>query len=208
MDRPVFTLNYNRFHRRAGIGTLFSALLGSSLFLPLAIGQDVAGVSVPQPSEKRVIGPTTIIAEAESELDFKARVDTGATTSSVHVEEWAIEDESPIMEENIGKKIRFRIMNHRGESEWLESRIAEIGSVKTSEQREDRYKVELTLCWQDVKKPILVTLNDRSHMKYPMLLGRNFLAGEFVVDVELHKRTEHVAAKAKTPENSGDLPPK
>ena len=122
-------------------------------------------------AEKRIIGPTTIVAEADSELDFKARVDTGAMTTSVHVEEWAIEEESEKMEENVGKKIRFRMKNHKGESEWLESRIEEIGVVKTSEQQEARYKVQLTLCWNDVKKQVLVTLNDRSHMKYPMLSG-------------------------------------
>jgi hypothetical protein len=126
------------------------------------------------------------VAEANSALDFKARVDTGAMTTSVHVDEWAIEGESEKMEENIGKKIRFRMKNHKGESQWLESRVEEIGVVKTSEQEETRYKVQLTLCWNDVKKPVLVTLNDRSHMKYPMLLGRNFLEGDFVVDVDLH----------------------
>ena len=143
-------------------------------------------------AEKRIIGPTTIIAEADSELDFKARVDTGATTTSMHVEEWSIEDESPEMANNVGKPIRILVKNHRGESQWINSRIEEIGTVKTSEQAEDRYKVELTLCWSDVKKRVLVTLNDRSQMKYPMLIGRNFLEGDFVVDVDLKK---HITAE-------------
>lgn len=141
-------------------------------------------------AEKRIIGPTTIIAESKSELNFKARVDTGATTTSLHVEEWAIEDESPEMAENVGKKIRIRIKNHRDESQWIESRIEEIGTVKTSAVDEQRYKVKLTLRWNDVKKRVLVTLNDRSRMKYPLLLGRNFLQGDFVVDVDLKKQTQ------------------
>lgn len=141
-------------------------------------------------AEKRIIGPTTIIAEAKSELDFKARVDTGATTTSLHVEEWAIEDESPEMAENVGKKIRIQVKNHRDESQWIESRIQEIGTVKTSAMDEQRYKVKLTLRWNDVKKRVLVTLNDRSRMQYPLLLGRNFLQGDFVVDVDLKKQTQ------------------
>jgi hypothetical protein len=32
---------------------------------------------------------------------------------------------------------------------------------------------------------VLVTLNDREKMKYPMLLGRNFLADDFLVNVSL-----------------------
>lgn len=165
--------------------------------------QEVASVT-PRVVEKRIIGPTAIVAEAESELDFRARVDTGAMTSSVHVEEWAIEDESTDMSENVGKKIRFRMKNHKGESQWLESRIEEIGVVRTSEQEEVRYKVLLTLLWNDVKKQVLVTLNDRSHMKYPMLLGRNFLEGDFVVDVDLYKKPKTTEAPIEEASAAGD----
>jgi hypothetical protein len=161
-------------------------VVGTCLFAASAVAQEEVASVTPRIAEKRIIGPTTMVAEAHSALDFHARVDTGAMTSSVHVEEWAIEDESTKMEENLGKKIRFRMKNHKGESEWLDSRIEEIGVVKTSEQQESRYKVQLTLCWNDMKKQVLVTLNDRSHMRYPMLLGRNFLEGDFVVDVGLH----------------------
>jgi hypothetical protein len=45
--------------------------------------------------------------------------------------------------------------------------------------------VPLKLRWQDVEKKVLVTLNDRNNMKYPILLGRNFLRGDFLVDVNL-----------------------
>jgi hypothetical protein len=165
--------------------------------------QEVASVT-PRVAEKRIIGPTAIVAEAESELDFRARVDTGAMTSSVHVEEWAIEDESTDMNENVGKKIRFRMKNHKGESQWLESRVEEIGVVRTSEQEEVRYKVLLTLLWNDVKKQVLVTLNDRSHMKYPMLLGRNFLEGDFVVDVDLYKKPKTTEAPIEEASSVGD----
>lgn len=166
--------------------------------------QEVASVSPRRVAEKRIIGPTAIVAEAESELDFRARVDTGAMTTSIHVEEWAIEDESAEMNENIGKKIRFRMKNHKGESQWLESRVEEIGVVRTSEQEETRYKVLLTLLWNDVKKQVLVTLNDRSHMKYPMLLGRNFLEGDFVVDVDLYKKPKTAEVPIEEASAAGD----
>ena len=47
-----------------------------------------------------------------------------------------------------------------------------------------RYKVRLTLQWKDVRKEVLVTLNDRTSMDYPLLIGRNFLSGDFLVDVD------------------------
>lgn len=198
MERPHWVLELSKSF------LFLPALLGACVVVDIASAQEQVASATRRTAEKRVIGPTTIIAEANSELDFRARVDTGATTTSVHVEEWAIEDESDKMEENVGKKIRFRMKNHKGESQWLESRIEEIGIVKTSEQEEVRYKVQLTLCWNDVKKQVLVTLNDRSHMKYPMLLGRNFLEGDFVVDVDLKKRTQVEVTPLEEASAAGD----
>jgi hypothetical protein len=34
---------------------------------------------------------------------------------------------------------------------------------------------------------VLVTLNDRTSMDYPLLVGRNFLHGDFLVDVDMDK---------------------
>jgi hypothetical protein len=62
------------------------------------------------------------------------------------------------------------------------------GRSSTSEREEDRYMVRMTLRLNDVKKRILVSLNDRSHMNYAALLGRNFLRDDFVVDVSLKSR--------------------
>jgi hypothetical protein len=163
----------------------------------IVTAQEQVAEPTPRVAEKRIIGPTTMIAEANSELDFKARVDTGAMTTSVHVEEWAIEDESAKMEDNLGKKIRFRMSNHKGESQWVESRIEEVAVVKTAQHQAPRYKVQLTLRWNDVKKEVLVTLNDRSHMRYPLLLGRNFLEGDFVVDVAPHKQPQSEAVPSE-----------
>jgi hypothetical protein len=44
--------------------------------------------------------------------------------------------------------------------------------------------VRLALQWKDFSKEVLVTLNDRTDMTYPLLIGRNFLQGDFLVDVD------------------------
>lgn len=174
-----------------GLCVLLSAAAVTTVLgiaLPAVAAEPLAGPT-PMVGEKLVIGPTATVAEEKTDIQFRARVDTGATSSSVHVEEYVIEDEAPEMADNVGKKIRFRITNQDGESEWLESKIAQVTVVKTSVERQERYKVRMTLRLHEVKKQVLVTLNNRSHMKYPMLLGRNFLKGDFIVDVEGRKTT-------------------
>jgi hypothetical protein len=143
------------------------------------------------PVPKRVIGATATIMEKESELLFKARVDSGAKSCSLHIEEYNIKDEEELMADNIGKVITFHIKNGNGESHWLEAKIAGYVVVKTSAHRERRYKVPLKLQYKDFEKTVLVTLNNREKMEFPLLLGRNFLMGDFVVDVEVDNDELH-----------------
>lgn len=145
----------------------------------------------PAPVPKRVIGATATIMEKESELLFRARVDSGAKSCSLHIEEYNIKDEEELMANNIGKVIAFHIKNGNGESHWLEAKIAGYVVVKTAAHRERRYKVPLTLQYKDFEKTVLVTLNNREKMEFPLLLGRNFLMGDFVVDVEVDNEELH-----------------
>jgi len=134
-------------------------------------------------SSRRVLGSVVAVSEAETEMRFLARVDTGARTCSLHTSEKKILDGSESMEDNVGKTIRFRVENRQGISRWLERIIAEVREIRTSEGEETRYLVPLAFTCDGVEREVLVSLNDRSRMSYSMLLGRNFLAGEFVVDV-------------------------
>lgn len=142
-------------------------------------------------SEKRVIGATATIMEKQSELLFRARVDSGAKSCSLHIEDYKIENESDTMAENIGKVITFHIKNGNGESHWLTAKIAGYVVVKTAAHRGRRYKVPMTLRFKDFEKTVLVTLNNREKMEFPLLLGRNFLMGDFVVDVEVDNSELH-----------------
>ncbi len=141
--------------------------------------------------QKRVIGATATIMEKQSELLFRARVDSGAKSCSLHIEDYKIENESEQMANNIGKVVRFHIKNGNNESHWLEAKIAGYVVVKTAAHRERRYKVPLTLRYKDIEKTVLVTLNNREKMEFPLLLGRNFLMRDFVVDVELDNNELH-----------------
>jgi hypothetical protein len=175
----------------AGVGTNRAGWLVLVIGLSAATAHSAQGEKVTA-SPKHVIGATATVVETNSGLPFSARVDTGATTCSIHAIEWEIEDRSRRPSENIGKPIRILIKNEKGDEAWIDGTVAGRVRVRSSVQKEDdyhgRYKVMLPLEWNGVKKDVLVTINDRTDMDYPLLIGRNFLRGDFVVDVEVDNK--------------------
>jgi len=156
----------------AGVGELMSANKSDSA----AIGK------------KQIIGATATVKEVGSGIAFPARIDTGAETCSLHVEKVEIQDKTARRVRNVGKTVRFLLKDTEGKTKWAEAIIADAVRVKSSSlgsgEFDHRYKVWLTLEWKDVRKEVLVTLNDRTSMDYPLLVGRNFLRGDFLVDVD------------------------
>jgi hypothetical protein len=166
--------------------TLLHAVL-MALVLGLVSGVHVRSQQAVSRDPKFVIGATATIIEASTGIPFPARIDTGAKSCSLHVEKMEIENESPKRLKNIGKKVRFLIKGQNGKSDWIETTIVGAVRVKSSVFKngefDRRYKVHLTLQWKNFKKEVLVTLNDRTDMEYPLLIGRNYLRGDFLVDV-------------------------
>ena len=138
--------------------------------------------------EKHIIGATATVIEASSGIEFLARVDTGAKSCSLHVERIVVKDKEAKRVRNIGKEIRFQVKDADGELHWIDGVIAGAIRVKSpslkSGDYDHRYKVKLTLRWEDFSKEVLVSLNSRTDMEYPLLIGRNFLRGDFLVDVD------------------------
>jgi hypothetical protein len=143
-----------------------------------------AAEEIAEPSIHR-IGATTTVTEVSSGLPFPARVDTGARICAIHYEELQIEDPAEEPKDNVGKRVRILLKNSDGEQEWVSTKIVDYVTVRTTTDDDERYKVQLRLRWQDLEKRVAVTLSDRERMKYPLLLGRNFLRGDFLVDVNL-----------------------
>jgi hypothetical protein len=129
------------------------------------------------------LGATTTVTELTSGLSLEARVDTGAQICSIHCD--AIEIQSPGSEpmENVGKTVRFKIEGTNGDSAWIKARLVDHSAFRTSTLTVRRYIVNLPLRVDGVEATVLVNLNDRHSMRYPFLIGRNFLCGRFVVDV-------------------------
>jgi len=135
--------------------------------------------------DKRIIGQECWVHVDELDLNYLARVDTGATTTSLHATNLVIDDATGDHLENIGKKIHFRTIATDGESRWMEAEIAKVQTVLSAQGREKRYMVWLTLTANGVSKRILVNLRDRSRLRYKLLMGRDWLAQDFLVDVDM-----------------------
>ena len=107
-----------------------------------------------------------------------AKVDTGAQTSALHVENI----------EPVGRgRISFDVVVHREKRDRhfpVTARVVRRSRVRSSNGEYDvRYFVETTIRIGPVEKVIEVSLVDRGKMAHRMLLGRSALRGDFVVDV-------------------------
>ncbi len=110
---------------------------------------------------------------------LRAKVDTGARTSALHVEN---------IEELPRGFVRFDVVLHRQKRDrriHVKTRIVRRGRVRSSTGHQaERLFVETTLVLGPVQKRIEVSLVDREKMTYRMLLGREALAGPFRIDVD------------------------
>jgi hypothetical protein len=146
------------------------------LFLLLAICALAAGwIRDPAATDsaKRVIGQTARVGIEEVAMEFVARVDTGAATTSVHAEEVRVED----------GMVDFVVVNRDGSRVPLRLPLARTGTVRNSGGSKERLFVEMTLNHEGDSKRVLVNLNNRSRLTYPLLLGRNWLKDGYLVDV-------------------------
>ena len=108
------------------------------------------------------------------------RVDTGAATSSLHVDN--IEE----FKRDKEKWITFDIHPDIHDVKKLfkcEAKVTSRRKVKSSTAtKQRRYVIETMIEMGTETWPIQLTLTDRSEMTYLMLLGREAMAGKFIVD--------------------------
>jgi hypothetical protein len=148
--------------------------------------QPINADSCPPPAsvtlnDKLVLGQTEWLWIEAVNRVFPARVDTGATTSSLTAQDIVT------LERDGQKWARFTIVPEEGSdnSYEVEAPIARIANIRQSSTNEidKRPVVRLTIRIGNMTDTAEFTLTDRSHMTYPILLGREFLKDIAVVDV-------------------------
>jgi hypothetical protein len=126
-------------------------LAASLLLISVFLGTQISAAE----QHKQVVGATEVVGIQPAGLRFKARIDTGAKTSSIHAENIEVD----LSGDPQGKPIAFTLINKQGQSQQVDTHIARMINVRTSEGSEIRYAVPLTVNRKNSSKTVLVTLN-------------------------------------------------
>ncbi len=113
----------------------------------------------------------------KSPAPFKAKLDTGATTSSIHAPAYEI-----FMRD--GREwVRFTITNHSRKALVVERPIERVATIRRAGVKDfKRPVIALHACIGGKMATTQFTLADRSGMSVQVLIGRSFLAQRIVVD--------------------------
>ncbi len=148
------------------------SLLAASLLIAFSL----AGPGAIQAKKEITIGRIENVILLPWGIKLPARIDTGATTSSLDARELHVE----------GNMVEFRLPEKYGSSR-LNLPILDWHHVRSPSSRQRRPVVEVELCIGPRKIRTRVNLTDRSMVKYPLILGRKILKEGFVVDVKRSK---------------------
>jgi hypothetical protein len=121
--------------------------------------------------EKVSIGVLENVILLPWKIKIPARIDTGAAISSLDAREMKVKQnqvEFKLAPKYGGRKISLPIVG------WK--------VIRSAESKEQRPIVEIDLCIGPRLVRAQVNLNDRSQVRYPMIIGRNILKENFVVD--------------------------
>jgi hypothetical protein len=125
--------------------------------------------------EKVIIGWREWIELPEWKIKMKAKIDTGAKSSSLDV----------VSMEKIKNNIHYTIRLSRKKDSTLDviSPLHRMTTVKSSNgQKQERYFVMVPIVLGGIEKYIEVSLACRKHMLHRMLLGREALQEHFLID--------------------------
>ncbi|NLW04691.1 MAG: ATP-dependent zinc protease [Pseudomonadaceae bacterium] len=128
---------------------------------------------------KTLIGSREVIFFPQLGITLRAKIDTGAKTSSLHA------THLQVIEKNDQEWVSFTTLTEakgKTSSVHCEFPVYDHRQVRSSNgQAHWRYVIEAEILLGKTKQKIELTLADRSKMQYPMLLGRTAMNQHFLV---------------------------
>lgn len=129
---------------------------------------------------KMIVGSVEWVYISQPKFYYKARVDSGASTSSIHAKNITR------FERNGKKWVRFELPNDdKTASQTIEAPLVRSVAIRQASQTEaeQRPVVRLTVILGSMQHESEFTLTDREKMDYPVLIGRTFLRDIALIDV-------------------------
>lgn len=114
---------------------------------------------------------------SEPSVKVTAKLDTGAETSSINAPRYREFD-------NGGQRyVSFEFVDNDGDELVIKAPVVRIARIRRAGVgKRDRLVIRLKVCVAGVTREAEFTLADRSGLAYPVLIGRNILAGSIHVD--------------------------
>ena len=111
-------------------------------------------------------------------LEMKAKLDTGADSSSVYAKDVEVYKKS-----SKDSWVRFRLVGKNGRSVRYNQNVISFVAIKLKTGGTQRRPViHLPMCVGGVRGLAEVNLADREDFEYQLLIGREFLASRIIVD--------------------------
>ena len=124
-----------------------------------------------------IIGEEEPIYFLPMKSPFAARIDTGATTSSLDCQD------VEYFERDGEKWVAFKLKNRKtGEEHVFEKKVERSFKVKRAGKDESRKAIKMDVKMGGEVFSAVFSIADRSNFDYQGLVGRNILTGRFLVD--------------------------
>ena len=124
----------------------------------------------------------TVIFPDWKGIRLRAKLDTGARSSAIHAEEYEVIRHPSTAQRPVNEELRMKIKVGTKHF-WVTAPILEYRNVKNSGGKiEERPFIETTLEMMGRHLPVVMSVTNRDKMRFPVLLGRTFLSGRFLVD--------------------------
>lgn len=143
--------------------------------------------------EKKIIGDKELISILDLELyDLDAKIDTGADSNALHCDDIFIDNE------NI---VHFKLLDkvhpaYHGKKMAIP--LYKMKKVRSSNgEFQKRASIRVKVEFFGKKYMTVISLADRSDMKFPMLIGKKFLANKFLVDVSKEYLAKKITKEKK-----------
>ncbi|MDY0123933.1 RimK/LysX family protein [Sulfurimonas sp.] len=138
--------------------------------------------------EKKIVGTKELISIPDLDLyDLDAKIDTGADSNALHCDDISVDEDGIV---------HFRLLDEVHPA-YNDKKMAvplyamkKVRSSNGELQHRPSIKVNVEFFGKTYKT--VISLTNRSDMKYPMLIGKKFLANKFLVDVSKEYLTKKI----------------